>query len=536
MKRILCILLLMLVIVMAACNRIGPDLHGLQTGKYYVAQCDDRDLVLYVEEVTAKSLKGRWYVEGNCFAQEHHFEATTGFWHRRSLKSESVVVKAGAMSGGDGIVLDVLLDGSWRTLCFLPWRQPSVKSLQRSYPYHDSLYPVSVDSVVYAYAEGYWASYPEPEYDCDKYFPILAEKWMDDEEMTLKDLELTMDIYSPNSSVAMPRPLLMLIHGGAFFNGDKQSAGYQEWGHYFSSRGYVVASINYRLGFPASLDADQIDRAGYRAVQDARAALSYLLRNADHYWIDPNCIFVAGTSAGAITALNLAFMTDLYRPDCTFADGDLDDLGDINKVADESGGSADFNINTVVNMWGAVHNIGMIDSNSPGTAILSFHGDADHVVAYDHDYPFTNTEPFNRILCNKMYGSQCIHEQALENGRESELHTKKGGGHSLHADCSELTDYFDTITNIMTRFLYLRLFPRPTINTNDVGSQRWYQLDNAGEVMTCRWEAKGGLVLEAKPDRARIIFFDDATQHKIRITGQKKDDEHYDETYDIRRQ
>ena len=543
------VILITLVMAMASCGRHNFDLSVLKEGAYYVAQYNNRDAVLYVDEVTEKTFKGKWYVEGDYFAKPHHFEATSGLLRWRGMRSDSLIVKTNAMAEGNALALDILLDGSWRTLRFLPWRQSTVMNIFRGYPYHDNLFEVTVDSnIIYAYAKGYWASYPEPEYDCDNYLPILMEKWTDAEEMTLKDVRLTMDIYSPVATDSTRRPLLMLIHGGAFFNGDKKATGYVEWANYFASRGYVVASINYRLGFQP-YGSKHIDRAGYRAVQDAHAAMSYLLRNSKQYCINPNYLFVAGTSAGAITALNLAFMTDYDRPDCTYAgpinyaydnmtgvfpifrnemrrNVGLEDLGGINTVADEWGGSVGFKINTVVNMWGAVHKIEMIDTTSPGTAILSFHGDADHVVAYDYDFPFTNTEPFNQFLCNKMYGSKSIHERALANGRKSELHTKIGGGHSLHSDCSELTDYFTLITDTTMRFLYSRMFPRPTLNSSFSGRQQWFEIDNAGE-------AKGGLVLETMPDKARVIFFDDAPEHKIRIIGRKKNEESYDESYNI---
>jgi acetyl esterase/lipase len=90
-------------------------------------------------------------------------------------------------------------------------------------------------------------------------------------------------------------------------------------GHYFAERGYVVASINYRLGFFPL--APSVDRAGYRALQDAHAAVCYLIANADEFGIDTSNIFAAGTSAGAITALNLAFMEEKNRPESTKENG-----------------------------------------------------------------------------------------------------------------------------------------------------------------------------------------------------------------------
>lgn len=527
-RKVNIVLLLIPIVIVAACGRKGPDLSCLQVGRYYVAQCNDRDVVLRVDSVAENSLSGSWYVENGYLAKANHFTAEKGFWHPRKMKSDSLIVKANAMSRGDTLTIDVLFDKSWQTLRFLPWRQPSVMEIRRDYPYYDSLYEVTVDSdIVYGHAKGFWTDYPEPRYDCNNYLPILMDKWMDADEMTLKDLELDMDVYQPVTTELRRRPLLMLIHGGAFFNGNKQSIGFEEWARFFASRGYIVASINYRLGFRLRERKDGIDRAGFRAVQDARAAMSYLLRHPERYPIDPSHLFVAGSSAGSITALNLAFMSDRDIPTCA------EDLGSIDAVADESEGSVDFTINAVVNMWGAVHKIEMIDTNSPSTAILSFHGNADRVVAYGYARPFANLEPVNEWMCNPMYGSKCIHEHSL-NCRVNELHTVEGGDHSLHiSDCDVLSDYFMYISNTTMRFLYSRMFPRPTLNANIVGKQRWFELDNAKELQTCRWEAIGGLALEAEPGRARVIFFEEEPKHKIRIVGQKMNDEGYDETYNI---
>ena len=586
------ILIVLLTVFFVSCDK-SPDLSRLQEGGYYVANEKDRGVVLLVDEVTKKSLKGRWYVEDSIPAQSHSFETVAKWPHRDELRSDSLVVKANALSSDGTLKISLLLDGLWQTLDFQPWQQSPVLTLDRKYPYFDSLYDVSCDTVPYAWANGYWADYREPEGGSNDYLPIVLEK-MNIEDLTKKNLQLTMDIYRPNiTNDTIRRPLLMLIHGGAFFNGDKKSVGYQEWGHYFASRGYIVASINYRIGF-LPIWSTQVDRAGYRAVQDAYAAMCYLLRHPKIYPINPDYLFVGGSSAGGITALNLAFMRDKDRPDCTKAgvvnvvsheynkladrifwyrkhkDRGNEDLGNINSVAKNSCGDVDFKINAVVNMWGAVHTLDMID-NRNNTAILSFHGDADSVVAYGYDYPFTKVGtplrdlvkkvrellqnnsyeiddritdflkavencliPVNQFLCNKMYGSKCIHEYALSKGMKSELHTNMGGGHSLHVNSDgTLSDYYDYINDVTTRFLYLRMFPRPTLKKIFVEEQQWFELDNAGELLTCCWKAEGGLVLDAKSGRARVVFFDDADERSLSVFGQKKDGQSYNEIYRI---
>ncbi|MBP5650084.1 MAG: alpha/beta hydrolase [Bacteroidales bacterium] len=597
---IIALLLILLCLIIFLLFRKGPDLSNFKKDIYYVAQDSTGDVVLCLDKVTDRKVSGKWYREEGGMAKPHHFVAKSRWLRRNVLKSDSVIIKANAQTGGDTLVLDMLLDDSWRTLRFVPWQQPEGMTIQKEYPYHSSLYKVSCDKdVVYGSAKGYWTSYPEPN-DGSDYFSIMLKK-LNFKDMNPKDLDLKMDVYYPVTSDTSRRPLLMLIHGGAFFNGDKASHAYVEWGKRFASMGYVVASINYRLGF-RPLKQAHMDRAGYRALQDAYAAMSYLLRHSERYPIDPNQLFVGGSSAGGITALNLAFMRNPDRPACTYQnkvnkaaekvdrviswlyidrllskidvdiseDVGMDDLGDIEAVA--GSGAVNFNINAVVNMWGALHEVDML-KNSKGTAILSFHGDADSIVPYGYDYPFTKVKtpardfirkirqplidmdmglakmtnnalasaehsmkPINQFLCGKMYGSKSIHDVATSPKLDmvSELHTKAGGGHSLHVnDDGSLSDYFTVITDTTTRFLYLRMFPRPTMKTTCAEKQQWFELDNAGELQTCRWEAAGGLVLEAEPDKVRVIFFDDADKHELKICGQEKNGQDYCETYSI---
>ncbi len=69
----------------------------------------------------------------------------------------------------------------------------------------------------------------------------------------------------------------------------------------------LQGSINYRLGFHPL--KKEVREAEMRALEDADAALAYLLGREDLH-INPQQVFLAGTSVGAITALNMA-----YRPD-----------------------------------------------------------------------------------------------------------------------------------------------------------------------------------------------------------------------------
>ena len=553
------------------CACSSGDFEQLGSNACYVA-VDTIDRVICIDHVDGREVSGRWYVAGKGMSEPHAFHIKGGLGSKSLLVSDSTEQDVVVEMDHDTLLVKFSRGGTHESLRFAPLSVMPSSVVETSYPYRDKLYRVACDSnLVYATALGFWESFPEPD-DENDYRSIVMEK-LNLEDLTKKDLKLTMDVYYPENDDFKSRPLLMLIHGGAFFNGDKRSEAFVKWSEHFASMGYVVANINYRIGF-LPITPYNVDRAGYCAVQDAYAAMCYMLRHAEQYKINPDWLFVGGSSAGAITALNLAFMRNWNRLKCTYGYL-LDvlnffyDLGDIETVNANTApyDRTTFNIKAVVNMWGALHDVKMLD-NSKHTAILSFHGDADSIVAYDYDYPFRKLStpicvfvdsvadivsarapeyadlmrkaqdwtkdvriPANQYLCGKMYGSQCI-DQYARGSRISELHTKVGGGHSLHVnDDGSLSDYFQLITDTSTRFLYRQIAPRPELVR--LSEEYYFKLKNADHTQTCQWEAVGGVVMQSAFDSARVLFFAEAPEHKIRVCGQLKNGANYAETYDL---
>lgn len=67
---------------------------------------------------------------------------------------------------------------------------------------------------------------------------------------------------------------MIWAHPGGFLVGDKQADDMIALCDTFARRGYVTASIMYRLGFNP-FDGQSAERAAYRANQDGRAAIRY---------------------------------------------------------------------------------------------------------------------------------------------------------------------------------------------------------------------------------------------------------------------
>lgn len=125
---------------------------------------------------------------------------------------------------------------------------------------------------------------------------------------------LKLDVYTPNGDTNTHRPAVVWVHGGSFSGGDKTSPELVDEANWLGQRGYVSASINYRLD-PAGCSAagggtTSCLREIADAQHDAQAAVRFLRANAGTYGVDPNRIAIGGSSAGAISALNVADSPD----------------------------------------------------------------------------------------------------------------------------------------------------------------------------------------------------------------------------------
>ena len=119
---------------------------------------------------------------------------------------------------------------------------------------------------------------------------------------------LTLDVYTPAKS-GSARPLVIYIHGGGWMGGtSRNSAAYANFPAVMAdlaSRGYVVASVNYRLGGEAKFPA---------ATEDVDAAIRWLRAHAADYGIDKTRVAIWGGSAGGQLAA-------LAATDCSPSDG-----------------------------------------------------------------------------------------------------------------------------------------------------------------------------------------------------------------------
>jgi len=250
---------------------------------------------------------------------------------------------------------------------------------------------------------------------------------------------LVLDLYKPLGDNNTRRPLLVLIHGGAWVGGCKDdAAGLVVIAQEMAQRGYVVASVNYRLGWHKSgtpianpytdpqagatlypADSSEIIRALYRGQQDVKGAIRWLKARAG---TDSTCserVLVGGESAGGFLALAVGFldrdeekplscfalpdaplpaanMTNSYTQNCTLQIINpvgpalqRPDLGPVDGTLNLNGHDA--NVRGVINFYGGVPYEAGANNwlQGPDTpAVYFYHQTCDGIVPFGAGYPF----------------------------------------------------------------------------------------------------------------------------------------------------
>jgi acetyl esterase/lipase len=271
--------------------------------------------------------------------------------------------------------------------------------------------------------------------------------------------DLFMDIYEPINDSLTKRPLMIWVHPGGFLLGSKEADDMIALCDSFAKRGYVTASINYRLGFNP-LSVSSAERAVYRGLQDARAAIRFLKENHLNYGIDTNYTFIGGSSAGGFSALHTAYLEQSEAP--SSIDGGLTypDLG----CLDCSGNNFqhDMDLKGVVNLWGALGDSNWVSPYDTVPALL-IHGTEDGVV------PFGTGHPFGVFTTPVTHGSRCVSNQLNAYNIDHTTHFFEGQDHEPHGtsngdfDGVAPTPYWDTIFKAVEKHYYSILNPGDAI-------------------------------------------------------------------------
>lgn len=270
---------------------------------------------------------------------------------------------------------------------------------------------ISLVAQVKRYTETIFASStvtPDVVYDTA---PFLNSSYYNENSTTTEDL--IMDVYQPTGDTHNNRAAIIFAHAGGFITGNRNHDDMVAFCDSFARKGYVTITIDYRQGMYFLSDlAMHSTRAAYRGLQDGRSAVRHLRANASTYGIDPDQVYMAGSSAGSFIALHSIYMTDVSEKPVDanavnytnfvfpfFYSGP--DLGAYDRGSNLSESGIP---NGIISLWGAVADVNLI-SAAEDEPIFMAHGSDDGTV------PFNSGAPFGVSLFPDVYGSNLINNE-----------------------------------------------------------------------------------------------------------------------------
>lgn len=327
--------------------------------------------------------------------------------------------------------------------------------------------------------------------------------------------DLFMDIYEPIGDELTKRPLMLWVHPGGFLLGDKEADDMVALCDSFAKRGYVTASIGYRLGFNP-LSSNSAERAVYRGTQDVRTAIQYLIEYSDVFDIDTNSIFLGGSSAGGVATLHVAYLDQDEAPISTEGGIFGNDLGCLDCNADKF--PHEISLAGIVNLWGAIGDSSWIDADETTPALL-IHGVEDDVV------PFGVGHAFGVITTPESHGSRSVHNSLNSFGIDHGYIPFVGQSHEPHGTSNGYftaapTPYWDTIFNAVSEHYFTILKPNEAIVLGEEivcdKDLTWYSVSINSNESAC-WEVENGTIIENLRDSVLVEWMEGTGKVSARI-------------------
>ncbi|NDW09758.1 alpha/beta hydrolase [Dysgonomonas sp. 520] len=170
------------------------------------------------------------------------------------------------------------------------------------------------------------------------------------------------------------KPCVIFMFGGGFSTGTRNDDRYVPYFKSLTDLGYVVVSIDYRLGlknpkFDEGGDVMSVvglfNNAISMSVEDLYDATNYVIKNSHDWNVDQTRIVVCGSSAGAVAVLH--------------AEYDICNSSELSNVLPDG-----FNYAGIISFAGAIFSMqGELAWKSKPAPMLLFHGDADSNVPYN---------------------------------------------------------------------------------------------------------------------------------------------------------
>ena len=197
--------------------------------------------------------------------------------------------------------------------------------------------------------------------------------------------ETVLDIVQARAPALKNRPGVIVIHGGGWIQGNKESM-LERFCLPFVEHGFVVANVEYRLAQSATAPA---------AVNDVLEAAKWFRDRAADYKVDPNQIIVTGDSAGGHLAMMVGMAPESAGLGPSIKIAAIVNFYGISDVPDQLQGP---HLQTYAVTWVPEQQdrMDLAKKLSPITYVrkglppmLSIHGDADPVVPYEQSVRLT---------------------------------------------------------------------------------------------------------------------------------------------------
>ncbi len=309
-------------------------------------------------------------------------------------------------------------------------------------------------------------------------------------------IPLVMDVYEPAGDVLLQRPVIIFMHTGSYLpryingtpTGSRNDSATVAICTQLAKRGYVVANIEYRIGWnPAGSNVDirrgTLLNAVYRSVQDAKACVRYFRKDAattNQFKIDPNNVILGGQGTGGYIAVNYIsldksaeislpkFISGVTDPTYGFVAGqpyvnqavlgDFDGYGGIPQLNNPNNSVGYPNdVQFAFNLGGALGDSTWIE---PGDApTVAFHVMGDPFAPYDIGIVFVPGNPPQSVV--DVIGSRSILRFANQYGNN---------------DCfanAGFTDSYTNAANILNEG-FEGLFPFAMIPAVQAGPWEWF--------------------------------------------------------------
>lgn len=197
--------------------------------------------------------------------------------------------------------------------------------------------------------------------------------------------ETVLDIVQARAPALKNRPGVIVIHGGGWVEGDKESM-LERFCLPFVRQGFVVANVEYRLAHVAAAPA---------AVGDVLEAAKWFRDRAADYKVDPNQIIVTGDSAGGHLAMMVGMAPESAGLGPTIKIAAIVNFYGISDLPDQLQGP---HLQSYAVTWipDQPDRMELAKKLSPVTYVrkglpplLSIHGDSDPTVPYDQSVRLT---------------------------------------------------------------------------------------------------------------------------------------------------